>query len=993
MPQARILINSSPTSNDDVAINVLVQLDNQSLGDETTYTWALLDQPPGTTDALSSTTIKNPSFTPKKEGTYLIKVTIDLGLATEQSDTKIVAVRQVKTRERIPAAGETTQDDSSDGWATAMNSLLRRIDALLTDPGIIVGVAGGTGLSRGSILKAQGGYTIKSGLPGQETVPQFTLSTALTLGSVDELLCAMEGDVSTGGTPSLNALCKARYIGRLSNVLVSGGAGGSPGDIIYLDDTGRPSRTQGTIRRQIGSIMTDLTGGYYDIWFDGVGGADITPISVGYILYGAPGAGMTGAKRIDGSNATGSSAGVPFTFISGDNATQSLVARAKSGQTAYVFQAQNSAGSNGAGFDVNGNLAFPSVSFYAAWPDQQIGEVSASPTRFQIGAPATNAKTFQVQTLSNFGGAEVWGDLSGTVRTAMQSDVTGTRGLIGTISNHALNFMTNNVAVWFLDPTNGDLHANLNRKIIWGTNWATYEDSGAWKIYNVPTGKLAAGVLAISTRTLFEIASLDTPTVAGYLDADPGTGRFGIASASNTPMQLGANSIYYWLIDSAGDSRSGPGNLVAQTLTQQIRGLQDPDPTWLSENEVVTMRWLNVVLKGRAYHQKFTSGLPSVGLPNNWASPAKGYLSDSAWVSKNGAVYDTTDYPGYTGYGVNSPTSPSTNHSMSYDFYLMESGRVYFSWRVLSGASDLLHVYIDGNEVVRAGGFYTGPLARNGGLYMSALLTPGPHRIVWRYTRSSGTVAPGESVAITDVTVAGEADLRAESKRIAWLDENWVYGIDLTDDWALTQSNGTVSPGQVWGDNATGIILSCSASSAPYYAQIAMAGNNINVPPATFNSSSNPGVATMLEWTSQWLNTSPITTGDFTAEVGFKYIGGSDAVKVFFELAGDQTTTLRQIDYYGTIRDVITYFTDFANWHTYCLTVSPAGVCLTIDGVAFNGSTCWSIAHDACNTGPLRTNSRLYFRVDSVTGESGGSSSRLNLLGFSFRSSTAGPTL
>ena len=46
MPQAKILVNGIIGSNDDVTINTLVQLNNQNIGGESTYSWAILEQPP-----------------------------------------------------------------------------------------------------------------------------------------------------------------------------------------------------------------------------------------------------------------------------------------------------------------------------------------------------------------------------------------------------------------------------------------------------------------------------------------------------------------------------------------------------------------------------------------------------------------------------------------------------------------------------------------------------------------------------------------------------------------------------------------------------------------------------------------------------------------------------------------------------------------------------------------------------------------------------------
>jgi len=314
MPQALITINAVVGSDTDLPINTLVQLDNTNSGGELTYTWTILDQPPGTVDVLSSVSVQNPTFTPKKEGTYLIRLIVNQGMASEQEDRVVAAVVQLKTLERIPAAGETTEGDSSDGWATAMNAYMRRIDTLLGDPGIFVGVnaSGGT-LSRGNVLRATASSTIKSGLPGQEVVPGFSKALANTLAQVDEPLVVCEGTLSGGSSVANGALMKVRFLGRYA-----GNTGGvaAVGDPVYVSDTGTMSLTAGTVRRKVGSAMT--AGATYDVWFAGMGGEDITPIDRVYVVHGPPGT-LTNAIRVDGGNATGLT--TPFRVKAGDAAT------------------------------------------------------------------------------------------------------------------------------------------------------------------------------------------------------------------------------------------------------------------------------------------------------------------------------------------------------------------------------------------------------------------------------------------------------------------------------------------------------------------------------------------------------------------------------------------------------------------------------------------------------------------------------------------------
>ena len=902
MPQARILVNATPGSNDNVPINVLVQLDNQSLGDETSYTWAILNQPPGTTDVLSSTSAKNPSFTPKKEGTYLVKVTVDLGLPTEQSDVQIVAIRQVKTRERIPAAGETTQDDSSAGWATAMNSLLRRIDAMLSDAGIIVGVAGAGGLSRGTILKAQGGYVIKSGLPGQETVPLFTLSTAATLPNVDELLCAMEGDVSTGGTPALNAIAKARYIGRLANVAVSGGAGGSPGDIIYLDDAGRPSRTQGTIRRQIGSIMADLGGGAYDVWFDGVGGADITPISVGYVLYGAPGAGMTGAKRVDGANAQGSSAGVPWTFISGDNATPSLVAKAKSGQTANIFEAQSSGGIARSGIDSIGNFFFGLAQFAVLWPQQQIYEVAVD--RLAFGTTATNYKTFQIQSGSNDSKVEVWGDLAGSVQTALRSSAVGFFGSVGTLTNNDFYLVAQGALCWKLDKTTGDLLSQSGRKIIWGAHWQQNEAANTLTISRVSDSRTAAMLLQITDRTIWGVGSTDSPvTVSLALDANPGTGRAGVMSLTDVPLQFGTNNSYQWMINNA------TGNLQALSGDRRITNVADPRGG--IDSDVPPVGFLG---SGRPIRERFAS----IAAP--WASPSAGYPSAQPWTVGSNNVYDSGAITCST---AQAGQTASTNYSLGCVFFLPESGRLLFSFRVNTAVADVLHVYIDSGEVMAASGFSPA----RAGLFVSGPLRAGVHYADFLFARSGGAPIGGQSCAITDVSVLTEGEFRAAARGVDLFQTNWKKAAAADPNWTVTATGFTYET-----DNPPGKLHLIGTTTSADNIEFDGAWSVVE---SKGGSHTSPGFgffeAAALFDLAGWG-----ASGVYMAWIGLApSAGGKGAYLNFYEGSG---TGGPQADFtigeVGGVETVIFHPTpDYANLHTYSIAANAAGVCLCIDGV------------------------------------------------------------
>lgn len=450
MPQARIKINGVLGSNTDLPINTLVQLDNQNIGGESTYNWTILDQPPGTADTFSSPTLQNPTFTPKKEGTYLIELVVNQGLSDEQKNRVVVGILQLKTRERIPAAGETTEADTADGWALANNAMLRRMDLLFADPGILVGVAGAAGLVRGDVLRCTALATIKTGLPGQEQVPSFTKALATTLAQVDELLVVLESGVDGSTTPASGALIKVRYIGKFT------GLSGTPavGDPVYVSDTGVLTLAAGTVRRQLGSVAR-VSGGLYDVWCNGVGGADITPIDRAYLVNGSAGT-LTNGVRVDGTNATGLTNSI--VFKAGNAGTVPLVAKRFSSAGTDPFQVQSEAGGVLARFTRDGQLTldaegisvptagkhitFGNNSQKVVWPDWSIFQSTSTDFLFANGGTT-------IAGISGNGAAQRHGfrAFNGTVDVIAAADnVTG--AVVGSLSNHAVAVLVNNVLTW-----------------------------------------------------------------------------------------------------------------------------------------------------------------------------------------------------------------------------------------------------------------------------------------------------------------------------------------------------------------------------------------------------------------------------------------------------------------------------------------------------------------------------------------------------------------
>jgi hypothetical protein len=875
MPQAKILVNGVIGSNDDLPINALVQLNNQNIGGESTYTWAILDQPPGTADALSSLIIQNPSFTPKKEGTYLVKVTVNLGLPDEQSDSVVVGIRQVKSRQRIPAAGETTQADTADGWATSMNALLRAMDSWLADPAIIVGVAGATGLSKGTCVRAAGGSVIKSGLPGQETVPNFTLCDATTLGKIDELIFVMEGAVVGGGTPALNALCRARYVGRLANTLVTGAAGVA-GDTLFVSDTGALSTAPGTLRRQIGSIMNVIGGGYYDVMVDGVGGADITPIGAPYVIFG-PGGTLTAAKRIDAVSPT------PFTgnvvFLSGAGAVTPLIAKAHAAQSVDIFEVQSSAGAiyfkvdefgvfDGVG-QLSNNLGI-NASVNINWPNWKLSEVFGVSTEMRFDWQS-RANTVKFKTDSGVSGE------TKIVLTAPGAQA----GTIGVADTGSVTFIDGGP---FLQLRSG------NVKVAETYNTS---DAGAMLIWS-PDG--------VSRDLEF---SVDQAT--GIIDIKAfGTGGVGLG-------KLTLNS--KWQIDSfTGDLNSVGG----APSPQQIWGVSDPLYATSAVN-LQTLQASETFLKQQLAlprRERFAVWPPAAnGL---WASPSSDYPSDLAWEAQSNNVYPSGSH---TTRGRPTGQAAGQNSSLGLKVILNSVSRLVFSFRTTTTpVTGRLKLFIDGVTV-----FATPDTSSNdgGGMYVSDPLPAGFHKFTWRYEK---TGAGAEVIAITDVSVFPEQDLREVSEGFIWQDDDWTLGHRIPVDSAATESVWrwfkiyTGTPGGVLTvdtDMTLKIMANNNASGDSTSLIWGPIARQVFLDPASYGC--------FIEFVFKLDNMTAVGKG-----FDFEIFNPSSTEKIV--LSADIALDAAYWTFINSVgsRHVLAHALD-SNWHTYRICINPAGVTFLMD--------------------------------------------------------------
>lgn len=263
MPAAVIEINGAAGSNTDLTINTLVTLTNQDAGGEVTYAWSIVDQPDGTADALSGASGPSVTFTPKKEGTYLIRLVVNGSLENQV----VAAVRHLKTRIRVPAGSETNEAASAPrGWATDTNAVLDLLDDVRADAGVVVGQAAAS-LVRGDLVRLSGSAVIKSGLPGQEVVPTWAKAAADVVGNIRGILGIVEGAVA-GGNPSSGALAYVRLRGLFQGATVAGSP--SVGAVVFASDTsGAVTTAAGTVRRVVARVVSGS--GPWNLAFDGAG--------------------------------------------------------------------------------------------------------------------------------------------------------------------------------------------------------------------------------------------------------------------------------------------------------------------------------------------------------------------------------------------------------------------------------------------------------------------------------------------------------------------------------------------------------------------------------------------------------------------------------------------------------------------------------------------------------------------------------------------------
>lgn len=232
-------------------INTLCQLSNVGNGGETTYAWSILDQPPGANDSLSNASVVNPTFTPRKEGSYLINLIVNAGQGDEARTTALVGVKHLKSGIRIPAAGEQAEAGVR-GHAASVNEILELVDRLRADNGLMVARAS-SALNRNTVVRFAAPTTLKQGLPGQESILAVEIAQA-NAGYilVDPLGLCLGSLNGSGASVSAGELCLVRMFGLVTNC----GLGGTAQALVYVNNAGALSLTPGSNSRRVGKLLT-----------------------------------------------------------------------------------------------------------------------------------------------------------------------------------------------------------------------------------------------------------------------------------------------------------------------------------------------------------------------------------------------------------------------------------------------------------------------------------------------------------------------------------------------------------------------------------------------------------------------------------------------------------------------------------------------------------------------------------------------------------------
>ena len=120
-------------SREDISLNDVLTLESVGAG-AVTHSWSILFLPDGSVATLSSTNTAVTQFTADKEGAYLIRLVVDAGLETEQSQhlrfrvlTEFGGLQLIAAGERRDQEAVIPKDVGVYGWAYEQNNNIRKL--------------------------------------------------------------------------------------------------------------------------------------------------------------------------------------------------------------------------------------------------------------------------------------------------------------------------------------------------------------------------------------------------------------------------------------------------------------------------------------------------------------------------------------------------------------------------------------------------------------------------------------------------------------------------------------------------------------------------------------------------------------------------------------------------------------------------------------------------------------------------------------------------
>ena len=253
-------------------------------------TWTVLDVPKGTAfDAawFNTNTASWPNvntfptvtnFVPDKEGTWLFRCTNSDGTVDEVA----VGVRHQRTNIRVPAAGETTEANSTRGWAESRNDDLDVFDDLVTSGGVqrCRFVSSGTGAA-GTLVQFNGDtFDINPTSGATEFVPTVEPASNSNPGVgryVGVIKAKKDGTTTSIASGSLVWVSRAGMVeGSTSNILDLSGF--AVGDSVYVGSSaGLPASST-----DVDTATATLAG--IVVRAENPGAILVTPVSINNVL-------------------------------------------------------------------------------------------------------------------------------------------------------------------------------------------------------------------------------------------------------------------------------------------------------------------------------------------------------------------------------------------------------------------------------------------------------------------------------------------------------------------------------------------------------------------------------------------------------------------------------------------------------------------------------------------------------------------------------------